>query len=121
MRGHAHVYKDPRDRALERTIASAYTDAGGTKADRGEPVRVWVSTFKALPRSAPASVESAPDVTKPDLDNVIKLVLDALNGVAWDDDAQVTFILGSKAEREREDGRPWTTVTVEHGGGNDVG
>lgn len=31
-----------------------------------------------------------------DLDNYIKLLMDGLNGVAWQDDKQVTLIVGSK-------------------------
>jgi len=33
---------------------------------------------------------------KPDIDNVIKIVLDALNGVAYNDDAQVTEVIANK-------------------------
>lgn len=119
LRGHAHVYKDPQDAALERTIAAAFADAGGTKADRGEPVHLWVSTFKPLPARAPKRIEEIPDVTKPDIDNVVKLVMDALNGVAWDDDAQVTFVLASKAPRARDGERPFTHVTVDWGENDD--
>jgi Holliday junction resolvase RusA-like endonuclease len=32
-----------------------------------------------------------------DLDNYVKTILDALNGVAWDDDSQVVKIIGIKA------------------------
>lgn len=32
-----------------------------------------------------------------DLDNYVKTVLDALNGVAWEDDSQVVKIIGIKA------------------------
>ena len=33
---------------------------------------------------------------KPDIDNIVKSVMDALNGVAWHDDAQVVSILARK-------------------------
>lgn len=36
-------------------------------------------------------------MTKPDLDNVVKIALDALNGVAWEDDKQVVWI-GARKE-----------------------
>lgn len=35
---------------------------------------------------------------KPDIDNMIKLVLDALNRVAWGDDSQITGIIAAKYE-----------------------
>ncbi len=35
--------------------------------------------------------------TKPDMDNIIKSICDALNGVLWHDDKQVVWVLASKA------------------------
>jgi Holliday junction resolvase RusA-like endonuclease len=37
---------------------------------------------------------------KPDIDNVVKAVLDGLNGVAWKDDKQVTSLMASKVYGE---------------------
>jgi Holliday junction resolvase RusA-like endonuclease len=39
----------------------------------------------------------APHVLKPDLDNLIKLVLDALTGVVWVDDCIISSILATKS------------------------
>ena len=39
--------------------------------------------------------------TKPDLDNVAKTVLDALNGVAWRDDSEITSLTVMKTYGER--------------------
>ena len=36
--------------------------------------------------------KTVPKTTKPDIDNLTKAILDALNGIAWKDDAQVTQI-----------------------------
>lgn len=46
---------------------------------------------------------------KPDLDNCIKSVLDALNGIAFDDDSQVVFVTAFKAYSEK----PSVIVTLE--------
>ena len=35
-------------------------------------------------------------ISRPDADNLKKLVLDALNGLAWDDDSQVAYSVCSK-------------------------
>lgn len=36
--------------------------------------------------------KTVPKTTKPDIDNLTKAILDALNGIVWKDDAQVTQI-----------------------------
>jgi len=36
--------------------------------------------------------KTVPKTTKPDIDNLVKAILDALNGIVWQDDAQVTQI-----------------------------
>ena len=36
--------------------------------------------------------KTVPKTTKPDIDNLTKAILDALNGIAWKDDAQVAQI-----------------------------
>jgi Holliday junction resolvase RusA-like endonuclease len=37
-----------------------------------------------------------PKTKKPDIDNLTKAILDALNGIAWNDDAQVAQITAKK-------------------------
>lgn len=71
------------------------------KAPSGVPVSVTIETKRPLPKSRPKSVEYEPDVYKPDADNIAKLVLDALNGVAWTDDTQVTILAVMKYDRAR--------------------
>jgi len=47
------------------------------------------------PKSAPKKREILP-TTRPDIDNYIKLVLDSLNGYAFDDDSQIIELHASK-------------------------
>jgi Holliday junction resolvase RusA-like endonuclease len=41
-------------------------------------------------------------VSRPDLDNIIKAVLDALNGIVFDDDAAVCELVASKKYDDNE-------------------
>lgn len=59
------------------------------------PVAVGILAVFPPPKSTPkrdaarVTSETLPKATRPDADNLCKLVLDALNGIAWRDDAQV--------------------------------
>lgn len=77
-----------------------------------EPVVVSITTYRSLPPSRPKRVESEPDTYKPDADNVAKLVQDALNGLAWADDAQVSVLLVRKADRTRDRDHECTEVQI---------
>jgi Holliday junction resolvase RusA-like endonuclease len=112
-RGHAYTPKATRD--AERIVAGCFARAvGGGWEPIAGPLAVVVRTRKRLPRSTPRRVESIADVTKPDADNVAKLVMDALNGIAYLDDSQVTSLTVVKMPRTREcDGT--TEVTLAWG------
>ena len=87
--------------AMEQIRAAYVRAANGAMAPKGTPVFVEIDTFRPLPKSRPKRVTYEPDVYKPDVDNICKLVLDALNGTAWVDDTQVTDIEAHKHERSR--------------------
>jgi Holliday junction resolvase RusA-like endonuclease len=59
-------------------------------------VRVWIDVPVAPSwsrKKRQAALAGALHPTgKPDLDNCVKLLMDALNGILWRDDAQVTDI-----------------------------
>ncbi len=93
------AYRDPADADWEAMVAEAYRAAGGKRL-RG-PVAVTVDVYRTLPKSRPKRVEAEPDTARPDADNILKAVMDALNGVAYADDAQVVYALAVKHERER--------------------
>lgn len=79
------------------------------------PVVLIVKVWRAVPRSWPQwkkdaalNNEITPD-SKPDLDNQIKAVKDALNGIIWQDDAQVAYIIAEK----RYSNKPQAEITVQ--------
>lgn len=124
--GHVQVYTPTRTMHDQAEIGVAYKGESlracsrVETAPKGEPVAVRVDTWRRLPKSTPKRVVSLPDVLggrdNPDLDNVIKGVLDGLNGVAYEDDRQVTLILAVRHDRTRRDG-DLTRVEVAWGDG----
>lgn len=66
------------------------------------PLEVRLMIHNPIPKSwnlkqqALAHADEVRPVTKPDLDNVGKLALDALNGIAWFDDSQVVRMVTDK-------------------------
>lgn len=65
---------------------------------RGE-VRIRVDYWQALAKSNPKKWVGRANMMKPDVDNVLKIVMDALNGIAYQDDAQVTLAIVCKRPR----------------------
>ena len=100
-------YSCSQDRTNKDAIRRAYECAaanvdGPTKAPAGTPVRVAIASDRdVLSAFRKRDGDSHPDTQKPDADNVAKLVLDALNGVAWEDDQQVNDLHIVKNDRTR--------------------
>lgn len=98
-------------------VATAYRGASLRKhgevlqAPKGVAVTIAITTMRPLPKSRPKRVFRERDVYKPDADNTAKLILDGLNGVAWEDDTQVTDLHVHKYDRMR-DVHPQTRVLV---------
>lgn len=85
--GRAFVHPVDADREYQARIAEEYRIQVG-KMHEG-PVAVAVYIFRGLPKSTPKRVLREMDTVRPDADNVLKQVMDALNGVAYEDDRQV--------------------------------
>lgn len=84
-------------KSYEDLIRWSYKAAGGQYM--GEKlIKVEIQAFYPIPKSFSkkkrndAIFERIRPTTKPDCDNIIKVVLDALNGVAYYDDKQVVSV-----------------------------
>ena len=108
------VYTPSTTTQFERMVAQCYRKQGGNCFD-SQPVILSVVLFYKLPQSLSRKRKDAmlekkePPLVKPDIDNVVKLVMDALNGVAYDDDKQV---VRQYAEKRYTDGEPYLAVRV---------
>ena len=107
VRGHA--YTPVKTAAYEDHIRLAYKAAacGRQPAEKGVTLQITVVAYYAIPKSASKPIRdlmaigTIRPVKKPDVDNIGKIVLDALNGIAYHDDAQVTeLIIGKYYDKE---------------------
>lgn len=82
-------------KAFENFVADYYGYHCNTRFEKGEPLEV--NLFFGMPIPASFSKKKHAQcingqqahVVKPDVDNLTKAILDALNQVAWNDDAQI--------------------------------
>ena len=102
------VYTPTKTAKYEKQIAKAYTDSGGKCIPADCYVSVNVSAFFPVPKSYSKKKREdclerklRPD-KKPDMDNILKVVLDALNEVAYEDDKQVVELIGRKYYTESD-------------------
>ena len=88
------VYTDAQTKAYEEAIAAAYKAEHRERID-DVPVKVFVEARFKIPAYETKANKLAMQrdkirpTKKPDADNIAKVVLDALNGVAFKDDKQV--------------------------------
>lgn len=96
------AYDPPANKLEAAEIRIAYAEQVGIWKSDG-PIGVAIDVYRKLPKGRPLRVESESDTFKPDVDNIAKAVLDALNGVAFDDDSQVVQLRCSKHPRKRRE------------------
>ena len=95
-----HAVTPPETRRYEAAVRSAFVNANGYKHQGA--IAVSIEAHFQIPQSATKAKKAAMlrhDVRpsrRPDADNIIKIVLDALNGLAYDDDSQVVSVACSK-------------------------
>lgn len=101
--GRVHTFTPAKTSAYEKQIADYYLQSSmGFKFDRDQALYVSIIFGMPVPKSTPKwkQVEmfkgAIRHTKKPDVDNLVKAVLDALNGVAWEDDSQIVRLSASK-------------------------
>lgn len=99
----------------ERVALAAHAH-GWTLAPAGVPVAVELLFVRPRPLSTPKR-RTPPAVKKPDLDKLERAILDAITGIAFTDDSQVTDLHSRKrlAEIGEVPGVHITVTTIEEG------
>jgi Holliday junction resolvase RusA-like endonuclease len=112
--GHVRTYTDDKTASYENLVSLAAARALDGAAPFGGPVSVYMRAEFSIPAGANATKRAAMlageiEPTKlPDLDNVLKAVLDGCNRVAFTDDKLVTHIHAVKVYGAT----PGVTVTI---------
>ncbi len=91
-----HTFTPKRTVAYEERVRDRFLEAGGKRLPADCYVAVSIDIVFPIPKSyskerrVMCAAGKEKPAKKPDIDNVEKVVLDALNGVAYEDDKQVT-------------------------------
>lgn len=104
--GHAYTPSDTAE--YERLVQLAYKrQCGGTffgneNSNEKPPIEIYIRAMYSIPRSYTKGKRLAAahnmilPAKKPDADNIAKIVCDALNGIAYKDDAQIVSMIVKK-------------------------
>lgn len=103
--GRAYTPKNTVD--YEKQIKQAYISAGGEMISDTAPILIRIT---ACFKKAKSNKMQFPTL-KPDTDNIAKAVCDALNGIAYKDDKQITCLTVDKVWAE--DGIERVEIDVE--------
>lgn len=109
--GHHYTPKKTQEaEAHVRYIAQSTIGLSGYVVQQDVPLAMSCCFMLTKPKSGPNAKRADGEgcTKKPDLDNLVKLVKDALNGVAYDDDSCITALHATKAWADV----PSTIVTI---------
>jgi Holliday junction resolvase RusA-like endonuclease len=115
VNGHAVAYTPAKTANYETLVKLSYQQKySGCIFEKNVPLMADITALFPIPKSASKKLQAkmlsgaVRPTKKPDCDNIIKAVLDALNGVAYYDDSQVVKI----CIRKRYDTNPRTIIEI---------
>lgn len=91
--GNGQMYTSKKTQDYEQQVCNAWMAAGHPMFEGA--VRVTITAYCGIPKSATKKKREGMErweilpTKRPDVDNIAKIILDGLNGVAYKDDAQV--------------------------------
>ena len=101
VRATGRTYTPDRTLVYENWVRECWRNGNFPKLTG--PITARIDAFFPIPkavskkRRAEMEAEIVPYTGKPDTDNLAKCVLDSLNGMAFADDAQVSFLIVTKS------------------------
>lgn len=120
-RGKYSTYDPSCNKEYEAKVKAAYLEARGMVDPSNTPIILMVKAFYPIPETAKRKrkpdkiIEGDICMMKPDVDNILKSVMDGLNNVAYFDDRQVYDVRCTRTYSDN----PGIEVTLITVGGND--
>lgn len=102
-RGGRNTYTDKGTVEYEKQVAEAFLDAGGQLSDFSG---IRIKAYYLIPQKTRKDIVEGmlsgkiKPMKKPDLDNVLKIIMDALTGIAFEDDNQICQVYMEKVYGE---------------------
>lgn len=96
--GRAMAYTPKKTENYESYVKLAYQASGAEKFPDDVQIYAEIDAYYAIPKSTSKKKKQKMidgeirPTKKPDTDNIAKIILDALNGIAYHDDAQVVSL-----------------------------
>lgn len=93
-----HAYTPPSTRLYEELIRKSWENRQSFEG----PIEIWIDAYLQIPGNLTKSEKAlikhgdVKPTKKPDIDNIVKAVLDGLNGLAYEDDRQVVVLHAAK-------------------------
>lgn len=118
--GFARVHNDPENERYELKVINAFQSKYGKSVEtyfgKDDYLEAEIVSYYSIPKSFSKSkrekalglVNLIRPTKKPDLDNIAKSVLDALNNIVYTDDSQIVKLVISKWYAET----PYTSVHI---------
>lgn len=100
--GNGHTFTPKKTREYEQLVKESYIGQKGEIFGE-EPIDMTIKAFYRVPDSKPLRFKRAAKLglelptKKPDVDNIVKIIMDSLNGVAYPDDKFIVSLTVTKA------------------------
>lgn len=92
-----HAYTPQGTREYEEYVKYEYKKQGGEYYEKDVPLKIEIIAYYKIPKQTrKGDIKRMVDCEllpckKPDTDNIIKIICDALNGLAYYDDSQICY------------------------------
>ena len=106
INGRSVTYTPKETKEYEKLVRASYTAASKASFSRDEPLEISITALFSIPKSRTSKQKTLMlsgvifPTKKPDGDNIIKIILDGLNDVAYRDDSQICRINFKKGYAE---------------------